>query len=141
MSLPHILALKMSSSVTVDQADIPTLSKALAVALDRKEAADKAAGFFRADDSPDWYSLPEKFTTPERLSPQLCSFLGIPHGTMLSPREVTLAIGNYAEKNNLFDKQVIRADKALRTLLALTPDDELKFLNLQRFVKPHYLTA
>jgi chromatin remodeling complex protein RSC6 len=131
----------MSSSVTVDQADIPTLSKALAVALDRKEAADKAAGFFRADDAPDWYSLPENFTTPKRLSPQLCSFLGIPNGIMLSPREVTLAIGNYAEKNNLFDKQVIRADKALRTLLALTPDDELKFLNLQRFVKPHYLTA
>jgi hypothetical protein len=60
---------------------------------------------------------------------------------MLSPREVTLAIGNYAEKKNLFDKQVIRADAALRTLLALTPDDELKFLNLQRFVKPHYLRA
>jgi hypothetical protein len=60
---------------------------------------------------------------------------------MLSPCEVTLAICKYAEENNLVDKQVIRADKALRTLLALTPDDELKFLNLQRFVKPHYLTA
>jgi chromatin remodeling complex protein RSC6 len=141
MLLPHILALKMSSSVTVDQADIATLSKALAVALDRKEAADKAAGFSHQNRWDDLFSLPEKFTTPERLSPQLCSFLGIPHGTMLSPREVTLAISNYAEKNNLFDKQVIRADAALRTLLALKPDDELKFLNLQRFVKPHYLRA
>jgi hypothetical protein len=37
------------------------------------------------------------------------------------------------------DKQVIKADAALRKLLALTEKDELKILNLQRFLKPHYL--
>lgn len=79
------------------------------------------------------------FTRPVRLSPQLCSFLNIPNESMLSRSEVTRNICDYAKVNNLLDKQTIKADAALRTLFALTPNDELKILNLQHFLKPHYL--
>ena len=37
------------------------------------------------------------------------------------------------------NKQVIKADAALRKLLNLTEKDELKILNLQRYLKPHYI--
>jgi hypothetical protein len=43
LSLPLILDLKMSSSVTVDKADIATLTAALAAAQDRLNAANEAA--------------------------------------------------------------------------------------------------
>ena len=80
------------------------------------------------------------FTMPRRLSPELCAFFGLPNGTMLSKSEVTTKVYDYAAARRLVvhNGAVIKADAALRKLLAL-PDDELKMLNLQRFVKPHFL--
>ena len=60
-------------------------------------------------------------------------------GSLLSRSEVTTKVCAYAKSHQLMDKQVIKADAALRKLLALTEKDELKILNLQRFLKPHYL--
>jgi chromatin remodeling complex protein RSC6 len=52
---------------------------------------------------------------------------------------VTTKVCGYAKSHQLMDKQVIKADAPLRKLLALTEKDELKILNLQRYLKPHYL--
>jgi len=81
------------------------------------------------------------FTKPIPISDMLCVFLGVPQGSLLSRSEVTKRICDYAKAHRLLDKQVIRADPALRMLLSLTPNDELQILNLQRFLKPHYLRA
>jgi hypothetical protein len=81
------------------------------------------------------------FTKPTRISDMLCVFLGVPQGSLMSRSEVTTRVCAYAKTHNLLDKQVIRADPALRMLLSLTPNDELQILNLQRFLKPHYLRA
>jgi hypothetical protein len=81
------------------------------------------------------------FTKPTPISDMLCVFLGVPQGSLMSRSEVTTRICAYAKTHNLLDKQVIRADPALRMLLSLTPNDELQILNLQRFLKPHYLRA
>jgi chromatin remodeling complex protein RSC6 len=81
------------------------------------------------------------FTKPIRISDMLCVFLGVPPGSLMSRSEVTKRVCDYAKTHNLLDKQVIRADPALRMLLSLTPDDELRILNLQHFLKPHYLRA
>jgi len=45
----------------------------------------------------------------------------------------------YAKEKGLMEKQNIKADASLRKLLALTEKDELKILNLQRYLKPHYI--
>ena len=81
------------------------------------------------------------FTKPIPISDMLCVFLGVPQGSLMSRSEVTTRVCAYAKTHNLLDKQVIKADSALRMLLSLTPNDELRILNLQRFLKPHYLRA
>ncbi len=81
------------------------------------------------------------FTRPSQISEDLCKFLGKPVGTLMSRSEVTTAVCAYAKTKGLMDKQNIKADAALRKLLALKADDELKILNLQRFLKPHYIKA
>jgi len=79
------------------------------------------------------------FTKPTAISDALCTFLGVPKGTLLSRSEVTTRVCRYAKEKSLMVKQVIKADAPLRKLLALTEADELKILNLQRYLKPHYL--
>lgn len=79
------------------------------------------------------------FTKPTPISDALCTFLGVAKGSSLSRSEVTTKVCGYAKSHQLMDKQVIKADAALRKLLALTEKDELKILNLQRYLKPHYL--
>lgn len=79
------------------------------------------------------------FTKPTQISDALCTFLGVAKGTQLSRSEVTTKVCAYAKSKGLMDKQVIKADAALRKLLALTEKDELKILNLQRYLKPHYI--
>ena len=79
------------------------------------------------------------FTKPTPISDALCTFLGVAKGSSLSRSEVTTKVCGYAKSHLLMDKQVIKADAPLRKLLALTEKDELKILNLQRYLKPHYL--
>ena len=79
------------------------------------------------------------FTKPTAISDALCTFLGMSKGSLVSRSEVTTRVCRYAKEHNLMVKQVIKADAPLRKLLALTEKDELKILNLQRYLKPHYL--
>lgn len=79
------------------------------------------------------------FTKPSKVSDALCTFLGKAKGTQMSRSEVTTAVCNYAKSKGLMEKQVIKADASLRKLLAITEKDELKILNLQRYLKPHYI--
>lgn len=81
------------------------------------------------------------FTKPSQISEALCVFLGKPKGTLMSRSEVTTAVCAYAKSKSLMDKQIIKADAALRKLLDITEKDELKILNLQRYLKPHYIKA
>jgi hypothetical protein len=78
------------------------------------------------------------FKKPIEISEALCQFLGVSKGTLLSRSDVTSRVCAYARNNKLMEKQVIKADAPLRKLLALTEADELKILNLQRYLKPHY---
>ena len=79
------------------------------------------------------------FKKPTPISDALCTFLGVSKGTLLSRSEVTSRVCAYAKQKGLMEKQNIKADASLRKLLALTEKDELKILNLQRYLKPHYI--
>jgi chromatin remodeling complex protein RSC6 len=81
------------------------------------------------------------FTRPNQISDDLCKFLGKAKGTQMSRGEVTAEVCAYARNKGLMEKQVIKADAPLRSLLKLTEKDELKILNLQRYLKPHYIKA
>lgn len=81
------------------------------------------------------------FTRPTPISDALCTFLGLAKGTLISRSEVTSRVCKYAKDKGLMEKKAIKADGALRKLLQLKEGDELKILNLQRYLKIHYPKA
>jgi hypothetical protein len=82
---------------------------------------------------------PSLFHTPTLVSDMLAIFLGEDKGCMLTPSDVTTRICNYAQEYNLMkDMVTINADAPLRELLGLKESDQIRILNLQRYLTPHY---
>ena len=81
------------------------------------------------------------FTKPVKISAELCSFLGKPKDTEVSRSAVTKGVMEYARSKSLMDKQTIKADAALRKLLTLNEGDSLTILNLQKYLRRHYVKA
>jgi chromatin remodeling complex protein RSC6 len=79
------------------------------------------------------------FTKPVKISAELCTFLGKPKDTEVSRSSVTKGVMAYARANNLMDKQTIKADASLRKLLTLNEGDALTILNLQKYLRRHYV--
>lgn len=79
------------------------------------------------------------FTKPVKISTELCSFLGKPKDTEVSRSAVTKGVMAYARAHNLMDKQTIKADASLRKLLTLNEGDALTILNLQKYLRRHYI--
>lgn len=104
-----------------------------------KKASKKRKG--KAADGTDKPKRDSIFKKPVQISDDLCTFLGKPKGTLMSRSDVTSAVCTYAKTKGLMNKQVINADASLRKLLKITEKDELMILNLQRFLKQHYIKA
>ena len=81
------------------------------------------------------------FTKPVEITAELCLFLGLPKGTQVSRSDVTRGVMKYAKDHKLTDKQTIKPDATLRKLLGLTEADNLTILNLQKYLKGHYVKA
>jgi chromatin remodeling complex protein RSC6 len=79
------------------------------------------------------------FTKPVKISTELCAFLGKPKDTEVSRSAVTKGVMEYARNHNLMEKQTIKADAPLRKLLTLNEGDLLTILNLQKFLRRHYV--
>ena len=84
------------------------------------------------------------FAVPSKISKDLCKFMGKPEGSEMARTEVTKYIIQYIQNNNLPDKnnkKVIKPDNALKSLLALKPEDEVTYFNLQRYMNKHFVKA
>lgn len=84
---------------------------------------------------------PSVFTKPQQITDALCVFLGKQKGTLMSRSDVTRGIMEYVKKNGLNNKQDINPDAALRKLLSVSESEKVTILNLQRFLKTHYVKA
>ena len=84
---------------------------------------------------------PSVFTKPQVITDALCVFLGKPKGTQVSRSDVTRGIMEYVKKHGLNNKQDINPDAALRKLLAVSETEKVTILNLQRYLKGHYVKA
>jgi chromatin remodeling complex protein RSC6 len=82
------------------------------------------------------------FLKPRGLSTELCSFMKLPAGSQRSQTEVTKFVSTYVKENSCFDpsnKRRIIPDGVLSRLLKVTDKDTVTYLNLQSFLKVHFL--
>jgi chromatin remodeling complex protein RSC6 len=84
------------------------------------------------------------FLVQRPLSPELCSFMGIATGSKRSQTEVTKFVSEYVKSHNCFDPQFKRRilpNAALAKLLKVDDKTEVTYLNLQKYLKVHFLKA
>ena len=84
---------------------------------------------------------PSGFAKPTRISEELCTFLNIDKDTEMARTEVTKHLTQYIKANKLQDKTNMRRilpDKKLQKLLKVTPEDEVTYFNLQKYMKVHF---
>jgi chromatin remodeling complex protein RSC6 len=82
------------------------------------------------------------FLVERPLSPELCSFMSIAVGSKRSQTQVTKYISDYVKSHNCFDpnfKRRILPNAALAKLLRVDDKTEVTYLNLQRFLKVHFV--
>jgi len=76
------------------------------------------------------------------LSDELSAFMGLPSKSLKSQTDVTKFISGYVKSHGCFDpsfKRRILPDAKLAKLLRVTDKDEVTYLNLQSFLKVHFL--
>lgn len=76
------------------------------------------------------------------LSDELSSFMGLPAKSQRSQTDVTKFVSNYVKTHNCFDpsfKRRIIPDAKLGKLLRVKDGQEVTYLNLQSFLKVHFL--
>ena len=93
-------------------------------------------------------SAPSGITKPVSISDELAVFLGFAPGTLVPRNEVTKGVSEYVRAHQLFDvsnkqKFVLNTKPEGKKLMALlgNPKDEVTYFNLQRYLKPHYLSV
>jgi hypothetical protein len=84
------------------------------------------------------------FLKPKALSPELCTFMGIAAGSQRSQTQVTKFISDYVKSHSCFDpnfKRRILPNAVLAKLLRVDDKTEVTYLNLQKFLKVHFVKA
>ena len=82
------------------------------------------------------------FLKPRPLTPELCTFMGVAAGSQRSQTEVTKFVSTYVKSHSCFDpanKRRIIPDGALSKLLRVKDTDVVTYLNLQSFLKAHFV--
>jgi chromatin remodeling complex protein RSC6 len=82
------------------------------------------------------------FLVQRPLTDELCAFMGLKSGEKRSQTEVTKFISGYVKQHNCFDpafKRRILPNSALAKLLRVTDKEEVTYLNLQSFLKVHFI--
>jgi len=82
------------------------------------------------------------FLVQRPLTDELCAFMGLKSGEKRSQTEVTKFISNYVKEHSCFDptfKRRIVPNSVLAKLLRVSDKDEVTYLNLQSFLKVHFL--
>ena len=84
------------------------------------------------------------FNRPIEVSEELKTFLNLAEGEVVSRSEVTRRINKYITENNLKhpdNGRVIILDDKLQSLLKPGDGIQVTFLNVQKYISPHYVKA
>jgi chromatin remodeling complex protein RSC6 len=87
-------------------------------------------------------SVNNGFNRKQEISPKLREFMGIKEGELVSRSEVTKYINKYILDKGLKHpengRQII-LDDTLKTLLNPPVDEQVTYLNIQKYLSPHYI--
>ena len=87
---------------------------------------------------------PSGFAKPNKISDELCDFIGVPHGTEKSRTDITRYINAYVKEHNLnkpTNRRIILPDEKLKNILKINNDEEVTFFILQRLISHHFPVA
>ena len=85
---------------------------------------------------------PSGFANPTKVTDELCAFMNKKDGTDIARTDVTKALIDYINKNNLQNsdnKQIIIPDEKLKTLLGINDNDKVTYFNLQKYMNKHFI--
>lgn len=81
------------------------------------------------------------FNREQKISEELRAFLGLPEGQLVSRSSVTRAVNKYVKDNGLKhpdNGRVLVLDQKLKDLLKAPEGEQVTYLNLQKYLSPHY---
>lgn len=87
---------------------------------------------------------PSGFAKPNKISDELCNFIGVPIGTEKSRTDITRYINAYVKEHNLnkpSNRRVIIPDEKLKAILNIKDNEEVTFFILQRLISHHFPTS
>jgi upstream activation factor subunit UAF30 len=121
----------------------------LATQKDLKNLAKQVRRVNTRFDDPDGSKAKERaknngFNRAQRITPELASFLEVPEDEMLSRSAVTRRVNAYIRANELKHPDngrviMIEKDEKLKALLKVPEDEQLTYLNIQKYLSPHYI--
>ena len=79
------------------------------------------------------------FNKPLGVSEKLRAFLGLAADEKISRSQVTRKVNEYVEAKGLKAGQNISLDETLKDLLQVPEDVQVTFLNIQKYINPHYI--
>jgi upstream activation factor subunit UAF30 len=125
----------IQTELTALRADVKALTKIIRKVKAKQDDPDGTKAAERAKNN--------GFNRKQNISDKLRAFIALPEGELISRSEVTKAITKYITENGLKhpdNGRVLIMDEKLRDLLQ-PGDVQVTFLNLQKFLSPHYVKA
>jgi len=122
------------SEITALRSELKSLTKIVRKIKAKQEDPDGEKSANRAKNN--------GFNREQKISDKLRVFLGLEEGKLVSRSFVTRAVNTYVKENGLKhpdNGRVLVLDQKLRDLLEPPADVQVTFLNLQKYLGPHYI--
>ena len=124
----------IQSEIAALRNDVKTLTKLVRKVKNTQEDPDGEKAKKRSENN--------GFNRKQEITPKLREFLALPEGELISRSEVTKFINKYIIEKGLKHpengRQII-LDDTLKELLSPPADTQVTYLNLQKFLSPHYI--
>ncbi|AET84854.1 hypothetical protein FK873_gp056 [Micromonas pusilla virus SP1] len=124
----------IQSEIAALRNDVKTLTKLVRKVKNTQEDPDGEKAKKRSENN--------GFNRKQEITPKLRAFLSLSEGELISRSEVTKFINKYITEKGLKHpengRQII-LDDTLKDLLAPPADTQVTYLNLQKFLSPHYV--
>lgn len=117
--------------------DIQTHLKVLSKEYDKQQKIIEKAQKKRQNAK----NSPSGFAKPNKISDELCDFIGVPHGTEKSRTDITRLINAYVKEHNLNkpeNKRFILPDTKLKKILNVGDSEEINYFILQKLISHHF---